>query len=108
MIAIIHKITIVVVLITVIIKTWDWQVDLIVSILPSAAKDELSLFSRYKLNNMPSFDQFVSLAGKVTCSPPVLFHSSKFVGEFQLQLEGEQELLHFTVRTLKVARQPCA
>ena len=27
------------------------QVDLIVSILPSAAKDELSLFSRYKLNN---------------------------------------------------------
>ena len=35
------------------------QVDLIVSILPSAAKDELSLFSRYKLNNMPLFDQFV-------------------------------------------------
>lgn len=33
-----------------------------------------------------------------------MFYSSKFVGEFQLQLEGEQELVHFTVRTLKVGR----
>ena len=31
-----------------------------------------------------------------------MLYSSKFVGEFQLQLEGEQELVHFTVRTLKV------
>ena len=31
-------------------------------------------------------------------------YSSKFVGEFQLQLEGEQELVHFTVRTLKVGK----
>ena len=31
-------------------------------------------------------------------------YSSKFVGEFQLQLEGEQELVHFTVRTLKVSK----
>ena len=45
-------------------NTWDWQVDLIVSILPSAAKDELSLFSRYKLNNIPLFDQLVSLIWK--------------------------------------------
>ena len=32
----------------------------------------------------------------------LMLYSSKFVGEFQLQLEGEQELVHFTVRTLKV------
>ena len=34
----------------------------------------------------------------------LLLCSSKFVGEFQLQLEGEQELVHFTVRTLKVGK----
>ena len=34
----------------------------------------------------------------------LIVYSSKFVGEFQLQLEGEQELVHFTVRTLKVGR----
>ena len=34
----------------------------------------------------------------------IALYSSKFVGEFQLQLEGEQELVHFTVRTLKVGK----
>lgn len=52
---------------------WSTRTELIVTILPSKAKDHLALFS-----------------------------SSKFVGEFQLQLEGEQELPHFTLRTLKV------
>ena len=50
-----------------------FQVDIIITLLPNSSKDDLAQFS-----------------------------STKFVGEYQLQLDGEQELISHTERTLKV------
>ena len=49
------------------------QVQLVVTLLPTNAKDDLAQFS-----------------------------NSKFIGSYQLQLDGERELQGYTVRTLKV------
>ena len=52
---------------------WENQVELLVTFIPTSAKDDLALFS-----------------------------SSKFIGSYQLQLEAEKEMGDFIVRTLKV------
>jgi len=57
---------------------WDNQVDLVVTILQKTEKDELALFS-----------------------------SSKFIGSYQLQLEGERELPAYIARTFKVRNKDC-
>ena len=49
------------------------QVQLVITLLPTNAKDDLAQFS-----------------------------NSKFIGSYQLQLDGERELQGYTVRTFKV------
>ena len=57
---------------------WDSQVELLITFLPSSARDDLALFS-----------------------------SSKFIGSYQLQLESEKEMGDYIVRTLKVRNRGC-
>eukprot|EP00090_Calanus_glacialis_P045884 TRINITY_DN8764_c0_g1_i5.p1 TRINITY_DN8764_c0_g1~~TRINITY_DN8764_c0_g1_i5.p1 ORF type:complete len:888 (-),score=166.51 TRINITY_DN8764_c0_g1_i5:697-3360(-) len=57
---------------------WENQVELVVTLLPTNAKDDLAQFS-----------------------------NSKFIGSYQLQLEGERELPGYIARTFKVRSKDC-